>query len=478
MGSMRGRPLLVLAAVSLMAQLYLASLLLSHESMQADVPVAAARKNERSGTSASSSSSEDAAATALRRASMQFAKRAALRRSSRLNASRAAIEAAASKVRIRHARFNISVAAVAPDAQESAQELPASGAIMIQSDPVRTASMVNSKPSSLSQLEPPPVTPLKAKLPTTNEWTGLQARRAFGAMWADVHRQAQRLGLNVSQQSYKVSGDSSIGAPHGAHHGAHTTHSSSWRHRCRRFAVGTRHDYRGSVSAALRALGLCETHSAHWDVYWGEQWLKPEQFANGAIAEHALVNSIPGFRSSFGDKFAFARLHDSCLAQRDGAEGSKNNRTRGVKGTEQPLRRTSLRASSSPSSSPSSASSSSSSSSSSTTTTTTASSSSSSTTSSSIPSPRSDGMPYCDWTKRGFNYVRRGEGLVDGPVSELRAHALELARSQGGDRNELPHQMWILKPQQSFNQVRFSLSDGLGWPLMASDDLLNRWQVC
>jgi hypothetical protein len=108
----------------------------------------------------------------------------------------------------------------------------------------------------------------------------------------------------------------------------------------------------------LRALGLCETHSPHWDVYWGEQWLKPEQFANGAIAEHALVNSIPGFRSSFGDKFAFARLHDSCLAQRDGAEGSKNNRTRGVKGTvkgtEQPLRRASLRASSSPSSSSSS----------------------------------------------------------------------------------------------------------------------------
>ena len=53
------------------------------------------------------------------------------------------------------------------------------------------------------------------------------------------------------------------------------------------------------------------------------------------------------------------------------------------------------------------------------------------------------------------------------PVSALRAHALELARSQGGDRNELPHQMWILKPQQSFNQVRFSL----GWPRMASDGL-------
>jgi hypothetical protein len=52
-------------------------------------------------------------------------------------------------------------------------------------------------------------------------------------------------------------------------------------------------------------------------------------------------------------------------------------------------------------------------------------------------------------------------------VSALRAHALELARSQGGDRNELPHQMWILKPQQSFNQVRFSL----GWPRMASDGL-------
>ena len=402
MGSMRGQPLLVLAAVSLMVQLYLASLLLSHESMQADVPVAAARKSERSGTPTSSPSSEDAAATALRRASMQYAKRAALRRSSRLNASRAAIEAAASKVRIRQARFNISAAAVAPDARGSAQELPASGAIMIQSDPaiVRTATVAKSTPPSLSQLEPPPATPPEAKWPTTNEWTALQARRAFGALWADVHRRAQRLGLNVSQQSYKASG----GSRTDAHHGAHTTHSSSWRHRCRRFAVGSRHDYRGSVSAALRALGLCETHSAHWDVYWGEQWLKPEQFANGAIAEHALVNSIPGFRSSFGDKFAFARLHDSCLAQRDGAEGSKNNRTRGVKGTvkgtEQPLRRASLRASSSPSSSPSSSSSPSPSLS-----------SSSSSSSSFIPSPRSDGIPYCDWTKRGFNYVRRGEGL-------------------------------------------------------------------
>ena len=214
-------------------------------------------------------------------------------------------------------------------------------------------------------------------------WTAEDARRKLASWWQDVHLAALRLGYNVSEHSGTVTG--STGA-------ARFTHSPAWKHRCRRFGVGSRHDYQGSIRTALRELGLCETHSSHWEVYWGEQWLKPEQFERHELAPTGLVNSIPGFRASFGDKFAFARLHEGCLARQEA------NRTAG-----------------------------------------------------------GDGDVFCGWTKRGFNYVRRGAQHVEGPVGEFRRHALAIAASRGGDRNELPQQLWILKPQQSFNQVGISL---------------------
>jgi len=62
---------------------------------------------------------------------------------------------------------------------------------------------------------------------------------------------------------------------------------------------------------------------------------------------------------------------------------------------------------------------------------------------------------FCSWTKRGFSFVRDGD-VVDGPLDDFHEHALALARSTGASRNEYP-QLWILKPQQSFNQMGISM---------------------
>ena len=109
--------------------------------------------------------------------------------------------------------------------------------------------------------------------------------------WVSIDVASRRLGLNVSSQRKALGG-------------MRSSHSSAWRKKCRRFGVGTRKDYRGTIHDALIELGLCETSSPHWDVYWGEQWLQMEKFTSSHILPDALVNTIPGFRTSFGDKVA------------------------------------------------------------------------------------------------------------------------------------------------------------------------------
>ena len=115
-----------------------------------------------------------------------------------------------------------------------------------------------------------------------------------------IHTHGLTLGLNVSAQGKS-------GAKAGV------TGSSAWTRKCRRFQVGRRKDFESSIRTAFKDLGMCETASRHWDVYWGEQWLESNEFTSEYIKPGALVNSIPGFRSSFGDKVAFARLHEGCL---------------------------------------------------------------------------------------------------------------------------------------------------------------------
>ena len=210
---------------------------------------------------------------------------------------------------------------------------------------------------------------------------------ALSRWWSAVHAGAMQLGLNRSEQK-KGSG-----------------RSSAWKRKCRRFGVGARHDYQGSIRSALLTLGMCETSSDHWDFYWGEQWLDFEPFASGRIKRGALLMSIPGFRESFGDKIAFARLHANCLEEQA--------RTRVIAKVDL----------------------------------------------------------FCDWTKRGFNIERR-MGALNGPFEELREHASGMAKSHR-DGRAFP-QLWILKPQQSFNQLGISMvflteSD------VATDQALDRW---
>ena len=212
--------------------------------------------------------------------------------------------------------------------------------------------------------------------------------------WSAIHTHAQRLGLNVSQQRART-GKERVG-------------TAAWWRRCRRFAVGGRHDYQGSIRDALKALKLCETQTAHWEVYWGDQWLEDDEFTKGSIRPNALANSIPGFRSSFGDKVAFAKLHNDCLHTRD---EHLERRANGGDGEGEG----DINASASPT-----------------------------------------GPPlFCSWTKRGFSIERSGSS-IDGPVEAFRRHAHVLAISRGGDRNEFP-QLWILKPQQGFNQMGISM---------------------
>jgi hypothetical protein len=199
--------------------------------------------------------------------------------------------------------------------------------------------------------------------------------------WSSIHFHAVRLGLNTSSR----------GSGGG---------SSSWKRSCRRFGVGRRKDYQQSVKQALIDLQLCETRSAHWDVWWGDQWLELSDFFDPAIRPGALVNTIPGFRSSFGDKESYARLHESCLRRQLGQVRSRDEKRGNAS--------------------------------------------------------RDANVLFCDWTKRGFSFFRQDGALVNGPIGDFRAHARRLARSESGDRNEYP-QLWILKPQQSFNQMGITI---------------------
>jgi hypothetical protein len=216
--------------------------------------------------------------------------------------------------------------------------------------------------------------------------------------------------------------------------------------------------------------------SRRTQVYWGDQWLSTAEFTRSSIRPAALANSIPGFRSSFGDKPSFARLHENCLEQQRTLQSERQLKklTPPVKGN-------------------------------------------ASSSDSSAPEPASGPPLFCGWTKRGFSFERRGNEL-DGPVEAFRRHALMLATSRAGDRNEFPqvraapytyipwstptplvwcrscnartaradaatphhmvcilrlthhaltlravrplhclHQLWILKPQQSFNQMGISM---------------------
>ena len=194
-----------------------------------------------------------------------------------------------------------------------------------------------------------------------------------------------------------------------------------WWRKCRRFAVGSRKDYRTSIADALRALKLCETKTEHWEVYWGDQWLKTEEFVRDSIRPNALANSIPGFRDSFGEKKAFARLHANCLEQqkRD-EEGEEVDYEEDADGDPTiKLRKSSNK------------------------------------TATSAAKRQTRAKLFCGWTKAGFSIEKSGDEL-EGPLDEFREHSIALANSHGGDRNEFP-QLWILKPQQSFNQLGISM---------------------
>ena len=267
---------------------------------------------------------------------------------------------------------------------------PASFASPPTSPPVTMMRNASSRPAAMattrsSRHTEPPATPqsTKARLPdqararlvaSASQYLPSAARRVLHDWKASVDATAHRLGLNVSVDART--------------------------HRCRRFAVGSRKDFRGSIRAAFRALGLCETHSPYWGVFWGEQWLKIEQYNSRRIQAGALLNSIPGFRSSFGDKLAFAQLHDECRRRMGISAASRNSSAKA-----------SVRGSGDGSNE-------------------------------SAPRPAHTALT-CNWTKRAFNYQRNSSGIY-GPLAEFRAHALALAHSTGGDRNDFP-QLWILK---------------------------------
>ena len=246
--------------------------------------------------------------------------------------------------------------------------------------------------------------------------------------------------------------------------GAHTG-SSAWKKKCRRFAVGRRKDFEGSIREAFETLKLydaatrdapsdshtapppcdlnpectlsircacaslrcacvralrryrCETASAHYDVYWGEQWLQTSDFTKESIRPNALVFSIPGFRSSFGEKKAFARLHENCLrAQREQREEEaaeddddddeeeeedSNHAKAGKQARAQEGRAKEGREGEEKGDG--------------------------------TDDSTSHGPLFCAWTKRGFSIERSGD-TIDGPISSFRSHALAIGRSTGGDR--------------------------------------------
>lgn len=211
---------------------------------------------------------------------------------------------------------------------------------------------------------------------------------------------ATRLGLNHSAVS-------SRGASHAG---------EKWTRKCRRFKVGSRKDYQTSIRQALLTLGLCETSSDAFDFYWGEVY-QAEAYQPMQLKPHAAVNSIPGFRASFGDKITFARLHDNCLAER-----ARRLRAAAEEGEPQ----------------------------------------------GEPPPPQGDPM-FCDWTKRSFNLELGPQGeLLSAEVAALRSHAHAIVAT-----NEFP-QLWILKPQQSFNQIGISMLY-LDERDAASDSAMERW---
>lgn len=262
---------------------------------------------------------------------------------------------------------------------------------------------------------------------------------------------------------------------------------AQWRRKCRRFKVGSRKDYQGSVRTALLELGLCETSSDYFDVFWGEEY-QAETYVN--VKSHALVSSIPGLRASFGDKVAFANLHDACLAEqarrrrRPGADEGvladveelptgdlrwtvevPRDATTGALGLdlEQDIEgrvmvgavtlgapaAARLRAgdvlekvgdvvvsgdleavaAALANTAPHDR----------------------DVATLQVRRPAASTDYFCDWTKRSFNLEVRGPGDINADVTELRAHARSIVNS-----NEWP-QLWILKPQQSFNQIGISM---------------------
>ena len=237
-----------------------------------------------------------------------------------------------------------------------------------------------------------------------------------------IDMEASRLGLNHSAVS-------SRGASHAG---------EKWTRKCRRFKVGSRKDYQTSIRQALLTLGLCETSSDAFDFYWGEVY-QAEAFLPTQLKPHAAVNSIPGFRASFGDKIAFARLHDGCLDERarrlraaaeEGEQQQQQPQQQGGQAQEPPE----------PQGEQAQA----------------------------MAQARGDPM-FCEWTKRSFNLElgARGE-LLEGEVAALRSHARAIVAT-----NEFP-QLWILKPQQSFNQIGISMLY-LDEADASSDGAMERW---
>ena len=74
---------------------------------------------------------------------------------------------------------------------------------------------------------------------------------------------------------------------------------------------------------------------------------------------------------------------------------------------------------------------------------------------------------WCEFTKRGFNLGRQGK-ILRGQYTLFREHALDIV-----SENPLP-QLWILKAQQSFNQVSPTLSQRVALSLDHAPSI-GRW---
>lgn len=84
----------------------------------------------------------------------------------------------------------------------------------------------------------------------------------------------------------------------------------------KKFKVGDRKDHKRSIASAFRELGLCETLKSDYDVRWGQQWdwgWEPDKREIMSRKDGDIVNNIPGFQDTVGEKLGLARMHMDCI---------------------------------------------------------------------------------------------------------------------------------------------------------------------